>query len=295
MASVISENAPCLVCEYPLYGLSPAGRCPECGTAIIESLGGRPLSTTPMEWLRRTCSGIGLIVFAYAIGPLAMLCNAYFTFTAGPGVARPPADGASLLLWSIAHSLMVLPADGVIGESYMLKRRFVMPTDMVLPVAAALLAAGCWLTTAGHAAMVAVSWRRRLARLIRGLSIVMVALPPGFAALTGMSMLIIMAQFIVANMLLLALLLYFQPVAKSIESTRLIAAFNILSVLLAIAWLAAIPILGGLVSTRLVTPEIPMAAYGAVLFGCWTALLALRSVLVRELAHRNQLVPTRRP
>jgi len=35
---MIDHDLPCVACEYNLRGLSPEGRCPECGNLIIDSI-----------------------------------------------------------------------------------------------------------------------------------------------------------------------------------------------------------------------------------------------------------------
>ncbi|UCC31092.1 MAG: hypothetical protein JSU86_02210 [Phycisphaerales bacterium] len=79
----LPEDLLCIHCGYNLRGLSPGGRCPECGTPIGQSLRGDLLSSADPEWLARIHRGqlyiaVGIVVFLAAIpaGPLLSL----FTF-----------------------------------------------------------------------------------------------------------------------------------------------------------------------------------------------------------------------
>jgi len=59
-ANTIAEDIPCRRCGYNLRGLNTAGACPECGTAIAQSLVGNMLRHADPEWLETLRSGASL-------------------------------------------------------------------------------------------------------------------------------------------------------------------------------------------------------------------------------------------
>ena len=58
----IAVNLHCVHCDYNLRGLMPQGRCPECGQAVGDTLGGLE---RPGEWVRAL--HIGLLIYLYNI------------------------------------------------------------------------------------------------------------------------------------------------------------------------------------------------------------------------------------
>ena len=76
--SVVQNDSPCRKCGYNLRGLSPDGRCPECGTAVGLSLHGDLLRYCDPAWVqtvargfRLMINGIAVIVVAVIIGMIA--------------------------------------------------------------------------------------------------------------------------------------------------------------------------------------------------------------------------------
>lgn len=63
----IEIDLPCTSCGYNLRGLSQAGRCPECGQPIDQSLRGDLLRYTSLHWLKSVRSGIDWIFVALAL------------------------------------------------------------------------------------------------------------------------------------------------------------------------------------------------------------------------------------
>ncbi len=61
---VATMAAHCIICDYDLHGLDPAGNCPECGTPIERSLKGDLLRYADQSWLTRVHLGMRLITFA---------------------------------------------------------------------------------------------------------------------------------------------------------------------------------------------------------------------------------------
>ena len=63
----------CRGCGYNLRGLSPAGRCPECGRPVRDSLAGNALHAADLAWLGRLVSGASLICTGLLFSLLTLL------------------------------------------------------------------------------------------------------------------------------------------------------------------------------------------------------------------------------
>lgn len=59
-----ADDLVCVRCGYPLRGLPPGGRCPECGSGIQQSLSAstRFLRHAPPGWLASLAAGAALMV-----------------------------------------------------------------------------------------------------------------------------------------------------------------------------------------------------------------------------------------
>jgi hypothetical protein len=64
----LAEDISCRKCGYNLRGLSPNGRCPECGTAVGRSLQGDYLHFADPQWVRTLASGMDWLVAALLLG-----------------------------------------------------------------------------------------------------------------------------------------------------------------------------------------------------------------------------------
>lgn len=60
----------CMQCRYNLRGLTPGGKCPECGKPIAESLRSDVLYLAPLPWLARLDTGCMLIMLSILGPPL---------------------------------------------------------------------------------------------------------------------------------------------------------------------------------------------------------------------------------
>lgn len=54
---LIAADLPCSACGYLLRTQSPDGACPECGTAVSETLNASNIRLLPLDWLRRIQAG----------------------------------------------------------------------------------------------------------------------------------------------------------------------------------------------------------------------------------------------
>src|ERR1019366_4962326 len=81
----ISQDLPCEFCNYNLRGLTPTGRCPECGSDISISLSAfqsrlnpharrlKFLQTADPAWLAKLMDGAALAVLGLGIKLVAVL------------------------------------------------------------------------------------------------------------------------------------------------------------------------------------------------------------------------------
>ncbi len=63
----LDQDLICLKCGYNLRGLSPEGRCPECGTAVGRSLHGDRLQYCDPQWVDKLASGMNCVWWSLAL------------------------------------------------------------------------------------------------------------------------------------------------------------------------------------------------------------------------------------
>ncbi|MBX3359490.1 MAG: hypothetical protein KF745_13805 [Phycisphaeraceae bacterium] len=98
----VAGHPRCVGCEYDLHGLPRAGRCPECGVAVGESLqGGLLLRFAQPEWIRSVRWG-----YSVAVIGLAALAAVLVTGVAG-GLGRGRAASGALWLLGIAAAAVM--------------------------------------------------------------------------------------------------------------------------------------------------------------------------------------------
>jgi hypothetical protein len=103
MTGPIDGDWVCIACEYPLRGLDPKGKCPECGTSIARSLRDDRLAHASPFWVFRLSQATTLLCFA------ALLTLIFeFTFSLPIGTAVRQGSLAIGMLASIRHPMDVL-------------------------------------------------------------------------------------------------------------------------------------------------------------------------------------------
>jgi len=97
----ILRDMPCGTCGYNLRGLSPDGRCPECGHPVEESRYDPRLAAADPRWLRVTRTGITLLLVSELATMTTRLLGRAVTFA---GLYYH----ALLVLWFIGGTLYLL-------------------------------------------------------------------------------------------------------------------------------------------------------------------------------------------
>ena len=98
----VADESRCIHCGYNLHGLSPGGRCPECGTGIARSIKGDLLAWADPEWLRVVYRGqvyiaVGCVLFLLTI-PIGWLLESLKSALGAPAYVWEAADtGLSIL------------------------------------------------------------------------------------------------------------------------------------------------------------------------------------------------------
>lgn len=75
-APALDRDVACVNCGYNLRGLAPGGDCPECGSAVRQSLREDRLADAPLAWLRRVRWGAYVLVAALVLLPVVNLVPA---------------------------------------------------------------------------------------------------------------------------------------------------------------------------------------------------------------------------
>jgi hypothetical protein len=71
--TVVQDDSPCRKCGYNLRGLSPDGRCPECGTPVGLSLHGDLLRYSDPPWVQTVARGFRLMIGGIAVIVVAVI------------------------------------------------------------------------------------------------------------------------------------------------------------------------------------------------------------------------------
>lgn len=128
----LDEDVACRKCGYNLRGLSPDGRCPECGVAVGRSLQGDYLRFAEPQWVRTLASGMRWIVAAIAIG--IIVGGIAGGLTAGLGLNQLWLESVQLgvsLIGFIGYWKVTTPDPaGFEDESHMTPRKMVRVTQV---------------------------------------------------------------------------------------------------------------------------------------------------------------------
>ncbi len=77
MKPLDSQTLSCRKCGYDLRGLAAAGRCPECGLPVGESIVVERMDDAPRGWVRTQRLGIWILFTSYALSAVAILSEVF--------------------------------------------------------------------------------------------------------------------------------------------------------------------------------------------------------------------------
>ena len=127
---LIAADQPCGSCGYLLRAQPPDGACPECGTAVADTLNASNIRLLPLDWLRRiqagsVCLAISIpLIWLFGLGVLVWLLGV-LTMTVEVPKSRPEFKrlqrviGGSGVLAVIA-SLMLFAFEGYGGSELLI-------------------------------------------------------------------------------------------------------------------------------------------------------------------------------
>ena len=88
-SATVNQVATCIQCGYALQGLPTAGKCPECGTAVADSLRGFLLQFAGRQYLETITKGLSFVlngILAMVILMIVGFVMAFGLVTAGGGL-----------------------------------------------------------------------------------------------------------------------------------------------------------------------------------------------------------------
>jgi DNA-directed RNA polymerase subunit RPC12/RpoP len=160
-ASTISEDVQCIRCRYNLRGLSPGGRCPECGEKIALSLRHDDPADQRRRWARTLRLGILVFICSGAVSMLSML----FTWGLRRVSNQDPGVGALMTMNFVGPKVYCMSWFLMLAQGSVVS--LLLPVSVLLNIAAILLitVAGERLRDEGRIT------QRGMVRLIAGASI----------------------------------------------------------------------------------------------------------------------------
>lgn len=133
---MLAEDLPCRKCSYNLRGLSPEGRCPECGTAVGLSTLGDLLRYADPNWIRTVARGITIILWMILASVLLGCLGG--TLLATEGLQQALSIGLGLVsfygVW-----LMTEPDPSGLGEDPTITARKVIRFALLVGIGAQVL------------------------------------------------------------------------------------------------------------------------------------------------------------
>lgn len=88
--AAFTTDLPCVVCGYNLRGLTPGGRCPECGSPVDRSVHGNLLRYADRGWLEKLLLGIRLTLWNILITIVICVGSAIAGAAGAPAVFLVP-------------------------------------------------------------------------------------------------------------------------------------------------------------------------------------------------------------
>ena len=114
-AGLVAADVPCRRCSYNLKGLSPAGRCPECGAPVGVAVHGDLLRYGDPQWLRGLSKGAALAFWGVFVSGAVTVAGGIVAAMTVPLVA-PLADLAGGLMYLYGAWLLTEPDPSGLGE-----------------------------------------------------------------------------------------------------------------------------------------------------------------------------------
>jgi hypothetical protein len=142
-AGPITEDVACRKCGYNLRGLSPEGRCPECGTAVGFSLQGDLLRFCDPGWVDMLRRGAGQFIWGIVIvffGVLGAILLATAMNAPGVAVAGLIAAVAGYILMTVGWWLLTQPDPSGLGEDKYGTARKIIRFSLIVGIAQSVLA-----------------------------------------------------------------------------------------------------------------------------------------------------------
>jgi len=103
---MLDADQACIRCSYNLRGLPVAGRCPECGTPVADSLRGTLLQYAAPEYLATIHAGLRLVLFSILASVAFMVIGII------AGIWMPGLSGFELLLQGVNFIIVVVAIVG---------------------------------------------------------------------------------------------------------------------------------------------------------------------------------------
>jgi hypothetical protein len=144
-AAVVEADIPCRKCAYNLRGLSTAGQCPECGTAVALSVGGHLIRYSDPQWVAGLSKGVRLILWAIILMIFTMVAGIVMGVVARISNAQLLVQvlslgGSVLIYWG--SWLLTEPDPSALGESEYGTARKIVRVTLLIGMVVTLLAFG---------------------------------------------------------------------------------------------------------------------------------------------------------